>query len=136
MHHAWHGKLGVWRSVGMAVGTCPSKVSRYVRLCVLCFGRVSTWGGYGLKNKTKKNASSHNFLLSLSLSLSVFQGFIDFIVSPTLAVLGDVLEAILRGLDPGKKKTSELYAVHIPSHTHTRTPTGLSRVRFRHVFRT
>ena len=35
---------------------------------------------------------------------SLFTGFIDFIVSPTMSVLGDVLEAILRGLEPNKKK--------------------------------
>ena len=43
-----------------------------------------------------------------SVCLSAFAGFIDFIVAPTMTVLGDVLEAIFRSLEaanaqPGQK---------------------------------
>ncbi len=33
-----------------------------------------------------------------------FSGFIDFIVNPTLNVLGDVVDAILKGLEEANKK--------------------------------
>lgn len=38
--------------------------------------------------------------------LFFFLGFIDFIVNPTLNILGDVLESILKSLDVVNKKSS------------------------------
>ena len=57
-----------------------------------------------------------------------FAGFIDFIVAPTMTVLGDVLEAIFRSLEAANRTPgSESSAGHAPSHASAAAAKKLNR---------